>query len=89
MKDHENEEAKSIPGILVPLDKISDDALAGLIEEFILREGTDYGKTEYTLEQKHQQVKRQLLAHKIFVVFDPIEQSASIVAKENLPFEGE
>ncbi|MBC7421160.1 MAG: YheU family protein [Bdellovibrio sp.] len=71
--------------MVVPLDKISGDALAGLIEEFILREGTDYGKHEYTLEQKHEQIKKQLVAEKIFVVFDPAEESASIVRKENIP----
>ena len=35
--------------VVVPLDKISDEALHGLINEFILREGTDYGAREFTL----------------------------------------
>ncbi|MBC7742582.1 MAG: YheU family protein [Bdellovibrionaceae bacterium] len=71
--------------MLVPLEKISDEALHGLIEEFILREGTDYGQVEISLEKKHEQIRKQLVAEHIFVVFDPTEQTASIVRKENLP----
>ncbi len=71
--------------IVVPLEKLSDQALEGLIDEFILREGTDYGKNEYSLEQKHEQVKKQLLANHILVVFDTEEESCSIVRKESVP----
>lgn len=70
--------------IVVPTDKISDDALEGLINEFILREGTDYGSREFTLEAKHAQIRKQLALGHIVIVFDPKEESASIVRKELL-----
>jgi uncharacterized protein len=70
--------------VIVPLDKISEEALSGLIDEFILREGTDYGRTEYSLEDKHAQIKKQLVSGKTLVVFDPEEQSASLIRKEEL-----
>jgi uncharacterized protein YheU (UPF0270 family) len=44
----------------VPLDQLSADALLGVIDDFVLREGTDYGATEYTLEQKRKHVLEQL-----------------------------
>lgn len=78
-------EFKETPMVVVPLEKLSDVALDGLINEFILREGTDYGKNEYTLEQKHEQVQRQLDAKHILVVFDTQEETCSIVRKESLP----
>ena len=78
-------EFKDTPMVVVPLEKLSDEALYGLINEFILREGTDYGKNEYSLEQKHEQVQRQLLAKHILVVFDTLEETCSIVRKESLP----
>lgn len=68
--------------IVVPIEKVSDEALEGLINEFILREGTDYGPREFTLEAKHQQLRKQLASGKIVIVFDPEEESASIVQKE-------
>ncbi len=70
--------------IVVPTEKISDDALTGLISEFILREGTDYGSREFTLEEKHAQIRKQLAAGLVVIVFDPKEESASIVRKELL-----
>lgn len=76
---------KSESLVVVPLEKLSDQALEGLIDEFILREGTDYGKFEYTLEQKHEQVKKQLSSSQILVVFDTEEQTCSIVRKESIP----
>lgn len=76
---------EKIAGVIVPLEKISDEALDGLIQEFVLREGTDYGQHEVSLDKKNEQIKKQLLNGHIFIVFDPAEQSASIVRKENLP----
>ena len=70
--------------IVVPTEKISDEALEGLISEFILREGTDYGSREFTLQEKHAQIRRQLTAGLVVIVFDPSEESASIVRKELL-----
>ena len=46
--------------MIIPYKQISPDALQGLIEEFITREGTDYGEMEFSLAQKVSQVERQL-----------------------------
>ncbi len=83
--DQSSGEEKLVAAVIVPLDKMSEGALEGLIQEFVLREGTDYGQNEVTLQKKNEQIKKRLLAGHIFVVFDPKEQSASIVRKENLP----
>jgi len=72
-------------GILIPMDRLSPEALQGLIEEFILREGTDYGLSEYTLEQKHSQVLRQMKAGHVLIVFDPVEETTSLLRKEAVP----
>ena len=70
--------------VIVPLGKISEVALSGLIDEFILREGTDYGLKEFSLEEKHVQIKKQLQSGNSVIVFDSEEQSASIIRKEQL-----
>ena len=74
-----------VPFVVVPLDKISAEALHGLIDEFILREGTDYGAREFLLEEKHTQIKKQLASGHVLIVFDTAEQTASIIRKEQLP----
>lgn len=70
--------------VIVPFERISDEALVGLIQEFILREGTDYGQEEYSLEEKYEQVKKQLISGKIKIVFDTTEESTSIIRNDKL-----
>ena len=64
--------------------QLSQEALDGVIEDFINREGTDYGLQEYTLEQKRQQVLNQLKAGVAVIVFDHDSQSVSILHKDQL-----
>ncbi len=70
--------------IIVPMEQLSADALEGLISEFILREGTDYGANEVSYESKQAQILRQLKAGHILIVYDPAEESCSILRKESL-----
>ena len=46
--------------IVIPHRELSPEALRGVMESFVLREGTDYGEREVSLEQKVAQVLRQL-----------------------------
>ncbi len=66
-------------GVIVPHDQLSPEALKGLLEEFVSRDGTDSGYIKLTLQQRVDQVKRQLDRGEAVVVFDPVTQSANIV----------
>jgi uncharacterized protein YheU (UPF0270 family) len=57
--------------IVVPAAELSAEALRGVIEAFVLREGTDYGAREYSLEQKVAQVRAQLERGHARILFDP------------------
>ncbi len=70
--------------VVIPLEKVSAQALESLISEFILREGTDYGQHEFSLEAKQAQIKKQLNSGQTLIVFDTTEQSASLIRKEQL-----
>ena len=37
---------------VIPTEALSEEALAGVIEAFVLREGTDYGHRDYSLGRK-------------------------------------
>jgi uncharacterized protein YheU (UPF0270 family) len=65
----------------VPIDprELSEDALNGLIEEFVSREGTDYGFQESSFESKVRDVRRQLESGEARIVFDLVEETANIV----------
>jgi uncharacterized protein len=71
-------------GVMIPKEKLSDFALNGLIEEFILREGTDYGVNEQSLEQKKNQILNQLNKNHIIIFFDPEIESTTLMRKEEV-----
>ncbi|HEY8495142.1 MAG TPA: YheU family protein [Myxococcota bacterium] len=66
----------------VPIDALSAEALQGVIESFVSREGTDYGEVERTLAEKVADVRRQLERGEARIVFDPETESVNIVPVE-------
>ena len=58
---------------------LSEAALRGVVESFVLREGTDYGQRDYSLEEKIAAVMRQLDRGEATIVFDPETETVSIV----------
>ena len=59
--------------------QLSDTALEGVIDEFISREGTDYGHKDYSLEEKRRAVLAQLESGTAVICFDPDSESTSII----------
>lgn len=49
-----------------------------MIESFVLREGTDYGEREFSLEQKVAQVRAQLERGQARILFDPQSNTITI-----------
>lgn len=65
--------------MIIPYEKISSETLQGVIEEFVSREGTDYGPREFSFEEKVLEVLRQVKRGVAVVVFDPETETCSIV----------
>ncbi|WP_428772671.1 YheU family protein [Vibrio sp.] len=70
--------------MIVPWQEISPEALDNLIREFVLREGTDYGVEEVTLEDKILHVKAQLERGEAVVVYSELHQSVDIQLRRHL-----
>ena len=71
--------------IVVPSDRLSREALAGLVEEFVTREGTDYGHGTPTLDDKRAEVLRQIEGGEVVIVYDPESGSCNLVVRSDLP----
>jgi uncharacterized protein len=71
------EDAKD--AIAVPYSELPADTLRAVIESFVLREGTDYGRREFTLEEKVAHVRQQLERGTARITFDPETHSIDIV----------
>ena len=71
-------------GVVVPQTHLTPAALRGLAEEFVTRDGTDYGDVEKTVDQKVAAVMRQLERGEAAIVYDSEIQSTSIVLTHSL-----
>ena len=65
--------------IEIPLSHLDEEILQAVIEEFITREGTDYGQQEISLAQKAAQVRKQLETGLAVIVFDEASETTGIV----------
>ena len=64
--------------MMIPHGMLSPEALHGVIEAFITREGTDYGVHEVPLATKVGQVRHQLDAGTAVIVYDEATESWTI-----------
>ncbi|MGM8227688.1 YheU family protein [Cellvibrio sp. ARAG 10.3] len=69
--------------MIIPPQSLSADALQGLIEEFITREGTDYGWDEVPLATKVEQVQRQIKKGDVVIVFDSASETVSLLTRRD------
>jgi uncharacterized protein YheU (UPF0270 family) len=63
----------------IPYDRLPPDTLRALLEEFVTREGTDYGEQAYSLDDKVARVMAQLRQKKAIVVWDEKTETCDIV----------
>jgi uncharacterized protein YheU (UPF0270 family) len=68
----------------IPYEMTPPETLRNLIEEFVTREGTNYGDREFALETLIEQVLKQIKRGEAVVVFDPDSETTSIVPKAEL-----
>ena len=71
--------------LVVPHTELAVDVLRGVVESVVLREGTEYGEKEFSLEEKVAQLTRQLQLGAAQIVFDPTSQTVDIVAVGVMP----
>lgn len=69
--------------LIIPHDQLSPEALKGVVEEFVTRNGTDYGEIEASLETKVLQVLNQLHAGKAVIVFDQKSETCNILPSDS------
>jgi uncharacterized protein YheU (UPF0270 family) len=65
--------------VAVPHTELSAEALRGVVESFVLREGTDYGAKDVSHEAKVVDVIRQLERGEARIMFDPLDASVTLV----------
>lgn len=69
----------------IPHQQLSPEALQALIEDFVSRNGTDYGTSEVSLAEKSRQILSQLEKNEAVIVYDPATESCNITLAALLP----
>ncbi len=68
--------------MIIPLAQLSAETLLAIIEDFILREGTEYGAEDISKEAKISQVKKQLELGTAVLVYSELHESVNILPSE-------
>jgi uncharacterized protein YheU (UPF0270 family) len=65
--------------VVVPHGELAPELLRAVVESYVLREGTDYGEREISLDDKVARVITQLRRGEAQIVFDADTDTVSIV----------
>lgn len=71
--------------MIVPWQSLDPDTLQNLLEEFVSRDGTDYGEQESSLAEKTGQLRRKLSSGEALLLFSESSGQCNIVPRERLP----
>ncbi|WJM84288.1 YheU family protein [Dickeya chrysanthemi] len=70
--------------MIIPWQELAPETLQNLIEAFVLREGTDYGEQERTLDEKVADVRQQLAHGEVVLVWSELHETVNIMPRRQL-----
>ena len=70
--------------MIIPWQELDSETLNKISEAVILREGTDYGERELSLETKVEQLQSRLKAGEAVLVYSELHETVDIVDKDSV-----
>lgn len=70
--------------MIVPWQAVQPETLDNLIEEYVTRDGTDYGELEISLSRRVEQIRAKLQSGEAVLLFSESTGLCNIVAKDSL-----
>ena len=70
--------------MIIPIADLTEETLLNIIEGFVLREGTEYGEADVSLQNKVQQVLAQLELGEVLLVYSELHETVNIIPKQQL-----
>lgn len=65
--------------MIIPFEELAPDTLNAIIENFVLREGTEYGREDVALADKINQVRQQLKHGSALLVYSELHETVNIM----------
>jgi len=69
--------------MIIPYHKLSEEALQSLIEDFVTRDGTDYGQVEMSMQEKSVHLPASLKNGDLLITYNDELQSCGLMTKED------
>ena len=66
----------------IPYTELSEKALLSIIEEYVSREGTEYGNREYSLAEKVEHVLSQIRRGEVIINFDSESKTCQLSSEK-------
>ncbi len=67
--------------MIIPYNELSEDVLQALVEDFVTREGTDYGQEEQSTQEKAEQLLALLKAGELLITYNEDTKSCGLITK--------
>ena len=68
--------------MIIPWQQLDETTLNNLIEYYVLREGTDYGEHEVSLDNKVEHVRQQLQSGDVVLVYSELHETVNLMSKQ-------
>lgn len=78
-RERDKQDARAEEGIVVPPERINQETLRKMVEEFVTRDWSELSDSGCTFEDKIGQVIEQLKDGRANVVFDLVSETCNIV----------
>lgn len=83
MEDEEYQHDAAEEGVEIPLERLDPDILQALLADFVSREWSELNDACFTLEEKIEQVMRQLKNGQARILFDLTSKSWNILPTQH------
>ena len=70
--------------MIIPYNELSEAALQALIEDFVTRDGTDYGQVVLSMQEKAEHLLALLKKGELLISYNDELQSCGLVTKQEL-----
>jgi uncharacterized protein YheU (UPF0270 family) len=70
--------------MIIPYNELSKEALQALIEDFVTRDGTDYGQDELSMQEKSAHLFALLKTGELLISYNEESESCGLVNKQEL-----
>lgn len=70
--------------MIIPYYELSEEALQALLEDFVTRDGTDYGLVEMSMQEKADHLLALLKKGELLISYNDELQSCGLITKEEV-----